>query len=72
MAKLWEILDKDSKEKLARIYEQLTGKKFKPPRRNSQHIRYPKNLKNLEDTDKIMRKKPPYTISVKGRRDKES
>ena len=71
MAKLWEILDKENREKLARIYEQLTGEKFKPPRRNSKHIVYPEKLKNLEDTDKIMREKPPYTISIKGRRDKE-
>ena len=52
--KLWDTLSEENRKKLAQCYEQLTGKKFIPPKGEPQ-------IESLEEIDKLMREKPNPT-----------
>ena len=52
--KLWELLSEENKEKLSRVYEQLTGKKLIPPKKDIQ-------IESLKELEKIMKDKPNTT-----------
>ena len=58
--KLWETLSEENKENLARLYEQLTGKKFIPPKRKTE-------MESSEELKKIMEEAPNYSVDVQGR-----
>ena len=47
---------KENKDKLAKIFEQLTGKKFKPPK--EMKIEDIPEIETLSEIDKLMREKP--------------
>jgi len=52
--KLWDTLSEGNKKKLAQCYEQLTGKKWTPPKRDSMPIQ----IESLRELDKLMKEKP--------------
>jgi len=51
--KLWEM---PSKEKLSRVYEKLTGKKWVPPKKGKDI-----QIESLSELSKLMREKPNPT-----------
>lgn len=63
--KLWDCTTEEGKKALARAYEQLTGNKFRPPRRKRRAITC--DVEDLQEIDKLMRETPNYTISKQGR-----
>jgi len=67
MTKLYLILSEEDKEKLAQIYEQLTGRKFKPPARDKQTVHLEAKLEDAEEMEKIMKQAPNYAVDVQGR-----
>ena len=58
--KLWDTLSEKNKERLAQCYEQLTGKKFIPPKRKPE-------MEDLSEMKKIMEEAPNYSVDVQGR-----
>ena len=56
MAKLYDIVSKENKDKLAKIFEQITGKKFKPPKRDKFS-----GMESLSEISKLMREVPNPT-----------
>ena len=58
MSKLWDYLSKENKEKLALLYEYLSGVKFIPPERGDRAIQCEPKIESLEEIDKLMRQKP--------------
>jgi len=48
------------RENLERLYKEMTGKDFTPPKEDE--------MESLEEIRKIMEEPPNYTISVQGRR----
>jgi len=67
MATLWESLSKENKGKLVQIYEQLTGKKFIPPKRDKRVIKCETKLESPKEMQKIMAEAPNYSVDVQGR-----
>ena len=61
MATLWESLSKENKGKLAQIYEQLTGKKFKPPKKDKRAIHCETKMEDISEIDRLIRQKPNST-----------
>jgi len=51
----------NGKRVLAELYEQLTGRKLKPPKKDSRAIHCETRLEDLEEIDKLMREKPNPT-----------
>ena len=64
--KLYFILSKEDKEKLALIYEQLTGKKLKPPVRDKE-IHLEARLEDTPEIARIMEQSPNYPLDSQGR-----
>jgi len=65
--KLWDCTTQEGKKALTRIYGQLTGREFRPPRRKHRAISCNVKGESLKEIDKLMREKPNYTISKQGR-----
>jgi len=56
MAKLWQILSPENRNKLAQFYEEKYGKPFLPPGRHDRDIELDTKLESPEEIDKLMRK----------------
>lgn len=54
MAKLWDIISPLSKVNLARVYKNLTGLDFMPPKDDERKIHLEGQIENLEEIDKLM------------------
>lgn len=67
MAKLYFILSEEDQEKLSQIYEQLTGRKLKPPKRDERLIHCEAKLESPREIAKIMEQTPNYPLDVQGR-----
>jgi hypothetical protein len=55
---LWFFLSEESKNNLARIYKELTGKDFIPPDKEKRAIRCDTKIEDLKEIDRLMRQKP--------------
>ena len=58
--KLWDTLSEENRKKLAQCYEQLTGKKFIPPKRKPE-------METPAEMKKMMEEPPNYSVDVQGR-----
>lgn len=58
MATLWHILKPEDKLKLAMLYQYLAGFDFIPPNSADRMIQYETKTEDLQETDKLMHKKP--------------
>jgi hypothetical protein len=68
MAKLWDSLSPISKVNLARVYKNLTGLDFVPPKgEDKRGIHCEVKIESLPELDKLMKETPNYPIDVQGR-----
>lgn len=58
MATLWHILKPEDKLKLAKLYRGLAGFDFIPPGSPGQAIQWETKIEDVQEIDKLMRKKP--------------
>ena len=64
MATFWELLKPEDREKLTGRF----GVTPKLPKDAKRAIRYETGLETVAEIARLMKKTPPYTISVQGRR----
>lgn len=68
MAKLWDILSPENKVNLAKVYKNLTGLDFVPPKdEDKRKIHCEAKVEAIEELEQIMKERPNYTIDVQGR-----
>jgi hypothetical protein len=65
---LWFCLSEENKEKLAKVYENLTGRKFKPPERDKRVIHCETKLESLGEISKLMEQTPDYPLDMQRRK----
>ena len=62
MATFTDLLSEKSKANWPEIYQRLTGKKWENPTKDERGITCETKLEDIEEIDKIMRKKPERVI----------
>ena len=66
--KLWFMLTEEDKGKLSRCYEQLAGRKLKPPEREKRAIHLEAKIESPVEIAHLMEQAPNYVIDVQGRK----
>jgi len=66
--KLYFMLTEEDKGKLAQVYQQLTGRKLRPPEREQRAIHLEAKLEEPGEMVKIMEESPNYPIEAQGRK----
>ena len=61
------MLTEENKQKLSRCYEQLAGRKLKPPEREKRAIHLEAKMEGDAEISKLMQESPNYVIDVQGR-----
>ncbi|MGA2669972.1 MAG: hypothetical protein ABSF21_00925 [Dehalococcoidia bacterium] len=68
MAKLWDMLSPINKVNLAKVYKNLTGLDFVPPKdEDKRKIHVEAKLEAPEELERIMQQSPNYSVDVQGR-----
>ena len=66
-----EFLDcttENGKKVLAQIYEQLTGRKWRPPKQDMRAIKIEAKIEDIGEIAELMKQKPNYSIDAQGRK----